>query len=214
MSHATMHSIIVLTLPLCLNSAVQADILDFEDVATPYTSLLLSAGEVTDGYRGFDWQSNWSAYPGGSVYAYMNSGTVPSGYQSAIASGTRALYTPANFGQPLCILTITRGEIWNFSSVDIGTAWRTGVFVEITGSLAGSTLYSHSFTIDSAGVLGTLALDFSGIDTLTVRSSGGVAAYADGDGAHLIMDNLNYSVPAPGALALLALAGGVRRRRR
>jgi uncharacterized protein (TIGR03382 family) len=57
-------------------------------------------------------------------------------------------------------------------------------------------------------------LNFNGIDTLFIRSSGGTTAYTVGGGAHLIIDNLAYSIPAPGALALLGVAGVIRRRRR
>jgi hypothetical protein len=212
-------TILASTLSLFVSAVAPADLIDFEDVATPFSanSGLFNVGEVIDGYRGFDWGSNWigsSIIPAGAAAAFLNNGTVPSGYQTAIANGTRAMYTPGSFEQSPCLVTMSRSETWNFNSVDIGTAWRTGVLVEITGLLSGSTIYSYSFTIGAAGVLSTLSLNFTGIDTLRIRSSGGTAAYSDGDGAHLILDNLSYSVPAPGALALLALSGGVRRRRR
>lgn len=193
-----------------------ADILDFEDVATPVQSVA-DYGQVLDGYHGFDWASNGPGSPGlpaGEASVYLNNITVNSGYQTAIPVGTRAMFTPGGIAQSLCILTMTRAETWDFHSVDIATAWRTGVLVEITGLVAGSTIYSHTFTIESAGVLSTLSLNFTGIETLRIRSSGGTTVYSGGNGAHLILDNMNYSVPTPGALALVALAGMVQRRRR
>jgi hypothetical protein len=62
--------------------------------------------------------------------------------------------------------------------------------------------------------MASLSLNFNGIDTLFIRSSGGTTAYAGGGGAHLIIDNLAYSIPAPSALALLGVAGVIRRRQR
>lgn len=193
-----------------------ADILDFEDVATP-NQTVASYGTVLDGYHGFDWATNGPGSPGlpaGEAAVYLNNSTYISGYQTAIPVGTRAMFTPGTVAQSPCIVTMTRAETWNFHSVDIATAWRTGVLVEITGLLAGSTIYSHTLTIESAGVLSTLSLNFTGIETLRIESSGGTAVYSGGNGAHLILDNMNYSVPTPGALALLALAGMVQRRRR
>ena len=52
--------------------------------------------------------------------------------------------------------------------------------------------------------------DFVDIDTLTVDSWGG----ADADLEQFTMDDFTYSVPAPGAIALLGIAAlGTRRRR-
>jgi hypothetical protein len=58
------------------------------------------------------------------------------------------------------------------------------------------------------------ALNFTGIDRFLVISSGGSPAYPGGDNAALIIDNIGCTVPAPGALALFALACGGRRRAR
>jgi hypothetical protein len=205
-------------LPLLASSLATAEIIDFEDVATPYTIDLFAYGSVSAGYRGFNWGTNWPGgssepIPAGSATVYQNSGTTNSGYLTAIAGGTRAMFTPtssAGFYQ----LTVSRSEEWDFVSADIAAAWRTGMVVEFTGSLAGNQLYSYSVTLNSAGVLYAMNLNFQGIDTLTIRSSGGSNAYSSGAGAHLIIDNFAYTVPAPSAMALLAAAGFCRRRRR
>jgi hypothetical protein len=202
-------------LPLLASSLATAEIIDFEDVATPYTGESFPYGSVSAGYRGFIWGTN-GGYPplaSGAAAVYQNSGTTDSGYLTAIAASTRAMFTPSSsdgFHQ----LTVSRSEEWDFVSADIAAAWRTGMVVEFTGSLAGNQLYSYSVTLNSAGVLYAMNLNFQGIDTLTIRSSGGSNAYSSGAGAHLIIDNFAYTVPAPSAMALLAAAGFCRRRRR
>jgi hypothetical protein len=209
-------------LPLLASSLATAEIIDFEDVATPLkefgspTELGFGYGPVANGYRGFSWGTNWvgsSSLPAGSALVYHNIGSTASGYLTAIASGTRAMYTPTSY-DGFHQLTVSRSEEWDFVSADIAAAWRTGMVVEFTGSLAGNQLYSYSVTLNSAGVLYAMNLNFQGIDTLTIRSSGGSNAYSSGAGAHLIIDNFAYTVPAPSAMALLAAAGFCRRRRR
>jgi hypothetical protein len=198
-------------------SLATAEIIDFEDVATPSTSSVtgLGYGAVSNGYRGFNWSTGWGGsaeVPAGSAFVYHNIGSLASGYQTAIASGTRAMFLPTD--APSHELTITRGETWNFGSMDFAAAWNTNLSVEITGLLAGNVLYTYSTTIATPGQLASLELNFYGIDTLFIRSSGGTTAYSGGAGAHLIIDNLAYSVPAPGAVALAGLAGLTGRRRR
>jgi hypothetical protein len=124
------------------------------------------------------------------------------------------MYLPSDNSTSSNELTISRSETWNFGSMDFAAAWNTNLSVEITGLLAGNVLYTYSTTIATPGQMTSLALNFNGIDTLFIRSSGGTTAYTVGGGAHLIIDNLAYSIPAPGALALLGVAGVIRRRRR
>jgi hypothetical protein len=204
-------------LPMLATSLATAEIIDFEDVATPVNTELFDAGGVSNGYRGFNWSTNWvgsSLLPAGSAAVYHNVGSTASGYLTAIASGTRAMFLPGVFESPVNELTITRSETWNFGSMDFAAAWNTNLSVEITGLLAGNVLYTYSTTIATPGQLASLELNFNGIDTLFIRSSGGTTAYAGGSGAHLIIDNFAYTVPAPSAMALLAAAGFCRRRRR
>ena len=204
-------------LPMLATSLATAEIIDFEDVATPLTELGFGYGPVANGYRGFSWGTNWvgsSSLPAGSASVYHNIGSTASGYLTAIASGTRAMYLPSDNSTSSNELTISRSETWNFGSMDFAAAWNTNLSVEITGLLAGNVLYTYSTTIATPGQMTSLALNFNGIDTLFIRSSGGTTAYSGGAGAHLIIDNLAYSIPAPGALALLGVAGVIRRRRR
>jgi hypothetical protein len=204
-------------LPMLATSLATAEIIDFEDVATPLNGDIFDTGTVSEGYRGFNWSTNWvgsTQAPAGSAKVYHNIGSTASGYLTAIASGTRAMYLPGVFESPVNELTITRGETWNFGSMDLAAAWNTNLSVEITGLLAGNVLYTYSTTIATPGQMASLSLNFNGIDTLFIRSSGGTTAYAGGSGAHLIIDNLAFSVPAPGAVALAGLAGLMGRRRR
>ncbi|MFM1868748.1 MAG: hypothetical protein RL591_2156 [Planctomycetota bacterium] len=206
-------------LPLLASSLATAEIIDFEDVATPVLNPNFGdIGAVSNGYRGFNWGTNWPGgdsepIPPGSGTVYHNNGTANSGYLTAIAAGTRAMFTPTSY-DGFHQLTVSRSEAWDFVAADIAAAWRTGMLVQFTGSLAGNQLYSYSVTLNSAGVLYAMNLNFQGIDTLTIRSSGGTNVYVGGGGAHLIIDNFAYTVPAPSAMALLAAAGFCRRRRR
>jgi hypothetical protein len=205
-------------LPVLATSLATAEIIDFEDVATPSSGgNLADYGVVSNGYRGFNWSTNWvgsTSEPAGSAFVYHNIGSTASGYLTAIASGTRAMYLPGAIASPVNELTITRGETWNFGSMDFAAAWNTNLSVEITGLLAGNVLYTYSTTIATPGQMASLSLNFNGIDTLFIRSSGGTTAYAGGAGSNLIIDNLAFSVPAPGAVALAGLAGLMGRRRR
>jgi hypothetical protein len=211
-----MHRSLATTLVLLCSSAIfgsaaNAEMIDFEDVATPTSIAIGYSGVVSNGYRGFNWTTNFADQ---SARVYHNVGSTNSGFLTAIPSGTRAMYLPGAFESPVNELTISRGTSWNFGSMDFAAAWNTNLSVEITGLLAGNVLYTYSTTIATPGQLASLELNFVGIDTLFIRSSGGSTAYAGGAGAHLIIDNFAYTVPAPSAMALLAAAGLCRRRRR
>ena len=45
-------------LPLLASSLATAEIIDFEDVATPLSGALFDAGGVANNYGGFNWSTN------------------------------------------------------------------------------------------------------------------------------------------------------------
>jgi uncharacterized protein (TIGR03382 family) len=199
-------SLILALLALSATSVVHAETITFEDVPTPNTDdYNFQWGPVATGYRGFNWSTN---------YQNTASLTLPSGFQTAIPQGTRALFTPGDFDQGYCFLQMSRSESWNISSLSVAAAWRSGVTVELLGLRNNQTVFNSFTTLGASGVMNHLSVNQSEIDTLLVIGYGGQPSYPVSDNSILIIDNISYTIPAPGALALFALAGGARRRRR
>lgn len=203
-------------------TSAQAEVvvLGFEDVPTPFQHPVtgMFRGPLPSPYAGFGWATNWGGDPGSPIPAgfagvYQNTSSQPSGYQSAIPGGTRALYTPSVSDDPN-LITITRNESWNFHYAGFAAAWNAGLTVEITGLLAGQVRYSIVTTLTAAGVMNVVTANFMGIDALTIRSSGGTTAYPGNSGAHLIVDDFAYSIPSAGTLVVAGIFGTRRDRRR
>ncbi len=205
-------------------SAARAETIDFEDAPTPFADDYdFRWGPLASGYRGFDWSTNWNGtfeLPIFSAAVYENapSTTLESGFRTAIPVGTRALFTPADFDQGYCFLRMSRNEPWNIGSLSVAAAWRDGVTVELLGLRGNETVFNSFTTLGASGVMKDLSVNIEGIDTLLVIGYGGVPSYPVSDNSLLIIDNIQYSIPAPGALALLGLGlrlglGAPRRRR-
>ena len=213
-------SLILALLALSATSVVHAETITFEDVPTPNTDdYNFQWGPVATGYRGFNWSTNWNGtfeLPIFSAAVYQNTSslTLPSGFQTAIPQGTRALFTPGDFDQGYCFLQMSRSESWNIGSLSVAAAWRSGVTVELLGLRNNQTVFNSFTTLGASGVMRHLSVNQSEIDTLLIIGYGGQPSYPVSDNSILIIDNINYTIPAPGALALFALAGGARRRRR
>jgi len=199
-------------------SSAHADVIDFEDVNAPFDDGYgIYVGPVDDGYRGFNWTTNWNggfSIPVLSAAVYRNEVTLASGYQTAIPSGTHAMFIPADYQQSFCFVEMARSGAWDLNSLSIAGAWRSDLSVEFQGLRGNDIVFSYTTTIGAPGVMNTFALNFTGIDRFFVISSGGNPAYPGGDNAALILDNINYTIPAPGALAVFALAFRARRNRR
>jgi hypothetical protein len=172
------------------------------------------------GYRGFNWRTNWNGgftIPVLSAAVYRNQVTLASGYQTAIPVGTQAMFIPADYQQSFCFVEMSRtGGVgqWDLDSLSLAGAWRSGLEVEFRGLRGNEIAFSYTTTLGAPGVMNDFALNFTGIDRFFVISSGGSPAYPGGDNAALIIDNIGCTVPAPGALALFALACGCGRRAR
>lgn len=201
-------------------SVAHADILTFEDVGTPVDDGYgIYVGRVSDGYRGFTWYTDWTGWGDpltpNSAAVYRNQVTLDSGYKTAIPVGAQAMFIPSFYQSPSCLLEMQRSEQWDLHTLRVTGAWRSELSVEFAGFRGAQQVATYSTILGTPGILETLALNFTSIDRLVIRSAGGSPFYSVGDSTSLIIDDVNYSViPAPGAAALLALGGLARRRRR
>jgi hypothetical protein len=215
-----LHITPIVTLVVALAaSTTHAETIDFEDAPTPWIGdYNFQWGPLAADYRGFNWSTNWDGsfeLPIFSAAVYQNtpSLSLPSGFETAIPVGSRALFTPALFDQGFCFLRMSRDELWNIGSLSVAAAWRNGVTVELLGLRGGETIFNSFTTLGASGVMSNLSVNITGIDTLYIIGYDGVPSYPVSDNSLLIIDNINYTIPAPSAFALFALAGRTRRRR-
>ena len=171
---------------------VGADTLTFED--SPGTP-------IYDGYGGFNWNTT-GVNIGATIYS---SGT--SGYHYLDPDG----YVAYNWNgdDPTAIAWAGTGT-FDFNSADWRSAWDTSQTLTLKGYLGGTELYSTNFTIYRYQETTHSALNWTGIDTLEIWSSG----------SHYALDNFTFNenapVPEPATMLLFGtgLAGlaGLRRR--
>jgi hypothetical protein len=163
-------------------------------------------------YEGFQFVSNlvvpandetWQNFSGYWGYYAINDGVNFGGYDDGII-GDRALFTPYGAGAQNAF-RISRENPWRFVGADITTAWNA-LTLTLTGYQNGSVNWTHTVTLQ-AMVRTRVEIDDLSIDTLKISGFANVT--------HVIMDNLSYEVvPAPSALALLAVVGISTNRRR
>jgi hypothetical protein len=202
--------------------AAQGAIIDFEDFATPNTCgyYFDNFGVMPSSYAGFNWSTDFpfsgdSCTPANSMAVYRNTqspGMSPSGFSTAIPQGTRAGFIPVywSWGE----LRMSRTEAWAFHGAAFAGIWRNNVWVRLEGYQGTTQTHTHLAFLGAAGVSQQVNVNFTGIDRLVIRVQLGNWAGWDGDLPMTTIDNISYTVvPAPGALALFALAGSVRRRR-
>lgn len=184
----------LLALLLALTSfAASAAVIDFDDLAGDETSV------VADGYQGFNWLNvgtiGAEAYPG-------------SGFANGMTS-----YANVAFNQGGATASISRAGGFDFLGAYFASAWFDQE-LSFEGSRNGQLLYATdvSYVIDTLAPQ-WIALDWRGIDTLTIYNS---------SGTQWAMDDFTVSVaapvdvPEPGTLALfgVASAGWLASRRR
>ena len=199
-----------------ITTAAHANLtLTFEDLpepTLPSSNFPFMISSPIEDYRGFQFLSNiapsvppWQTLAGRWAYYDMKNVDF-GGYDDGIV-GDRALFTP--FGSDAVNqFRIRRDELWRFLGADLTTAWEA-LDLTFTGYRDGSVVWSLTLSIPSM-VRTRLEFDEAAIDT--VKMSG---FSPNSPINHFILDNLSYEiVPAPSALALLAVAGVVRRRRR
>ncbi len=188
--------------------AAQSTTLTFDDLglANGSETLLFS-------YGGFTWNNAGALNTTGF---YGN----PSGYPAGAVSGSGV-----GFSIMAETLSFSSATPFTFNSVWLTGAWNDGLSVSITGSLAGTSLYSQ--TVNPLATAPTLyTFDWANIDTVSIQSSGGIGhpGYTGGGfgGEHVALDDLTFNaapVPEPASFAMLlaglsVLTGVARRRQR
>ncbi len=191
--------------------------LTFEDLpepTVPSSNVEFVVASPIGDYQGFQFLSNlvvpasnpeWQPFSG--RWAYYDIKDVDfGGYDDGLV-GDRALFTP--YGSDAANgFRISRDELWRFVGADITAAW-IDLDLTLTGYRDGSVVWSRTLSIPSM-VRTRLEFDEVAIDTLKISGFSPNSPIN-----HFILDNFSYEiVPTPSALALLAVAGVIRRRRR
>ena len=166
--------------------------------------------DVPNGYAGLTW-SNFTIMEPASF-------STPSGFQNSVISPVSTAYNP--FGDPASFGSATPFAL---TSGYFTAVWNDGLTLRVVGSLAGATVFSQSYLLNTSG---PLFVDFGGVsvDDVSFEASGGVSAGYSVEGTLFSMDDLTIvaaaTVPEPGTIALVltglvGVAGvSVQRRRR
>lgn len=168
---------------------------------------------LIDGYGGLDWTDNSFTLDGSLQPA-------GSGYDVGRVSGNNVGYSAfaLDFG-----FATSDGSNFQSLSFWMVPGWRDGVAVHIDayeGGFGGSLVGTADFTADlTTGVLQyTMSSLFAGLtDAWVFTMSGGTNVHVGGDGAHLVFDDIEYTVvPEPASMAALGLGAAalIRRRRK
>lgn len=141
------------------------------------------------------------------TWTSSNSTGYDNGYALSVMSGEQVAYNRG--GNDLSI----SGESFSLSGGWFTAAWRDGLQLRVVGQRDGVDIYNSTHTL-SAFESSWIQLGMYDVDSVTFTSWGGDNVWTGGDGSHFAMDNLAIQVPAPGAMALLGVAGVAARRRR
>jgi hypothetical protein len=187
---------------------------DFEGLDTTIKRTYATNGGFTS-HAGLSWYcpealgGDWPDYQAG-VYRPTEA---ESGYLYGVTSGEQAFFSPYASSVEV---SLDGGGLWAMESVWVNAAWNNELTINFQGLRDGQVVaeMEHVHADATVAELITFGNAFGGIDTLIVDSLGGTSAGFDGiNGQHFTMDDFTYSVPAPGAIAVLGLAGQRRRRR-
>lgn len=129
------------------------------------------------------------------------------GYEFSANSGDQVAFN--NGGDELTI----SGDRFSLSGGWFTAAWRDGLQLRVVGQRHGVDIYDSTHTL-SAFESSWIQLGMFDLDSVTFSSWGGEHTWTAGNGSHFAMDDLAIQVPAPGAMALLGVAGATARRRR
>jgi len=157
----------------------------------------LSGGSIPNGYGGLNWSNFYSL--NGDTYGL-------SGYQNGVVSHSNVVYNA--YGDPAAV----SGSPFTFNSAYFTAAWNDRLNIEAIGYLAGTAIYDTTFVVNTSGP--TLeTFNWSNIDEVYFRSSGGVNHGYNGGGEHFAMDNFTINgspaaVPEPASLIVWFVLGG------
>jgi len=206
---------------------VNAEMLTFEDLPTPTVEVgqNLKVASLAPNYGGFTFTSNHYSqndlpdiFDGRWGYYKMRAGSTFGGFDEGII-GSRALFTPWGANEDYAF-SIARTEAFMFEGAFITQVLRGEddfnfdgderdySILTVTGFVGDTAVYSLSTQVEYA--VGQFRSFNTGMEVTRVE-------FSTNTGAAIALDNFTYSggaVPAPGALALLGLAGIVGRRRR
>ena len=178
-------SVVALVGSLFAGGAARADrLLTFEDaVAVGAQGTYVAFESMLDGstgYGGFTWTN---------AVAYQRHATSINGY--TICTGASAKGAYSNFAQPI---TISRSGRWILHDFACTAAWRTNLSVRITGTRSGVVVYDQTHFLGAPVARTRLNLNFANIDSVTITPSGGLYYGYSGDGPHLAIDDLHWSL--------------------
>ena len=174
----------------------RAATITFDDIATNSSSDYFAT--IPNGYSALNWTNfdvfNPSAYPtlpgaGSGYVGYLNNVVSPPNVALDLdnipnGNGSASFISPAGS--------------FILNSFYLGSAFRDGLQVAVTGRSNGAPVFNTSFTVNTTGP--TLeTLNWSGINEVDFSSSGGAPRPGYGNGGNFVLDNLtiNGSTPTP-----------------
>jgi len=196
-------------------TAAHGSLCTFENLPAPTTATTSPPNtgfywDYFSSYEGFQFTSSYA--PSNFQWAYYDlvGGGGWAGYDEGIV-GDRALFTPWG-AEASKNYRIRRNELWFLNSIEVTSVWVSSTAV-IEGYRNGSLIYTYTTQLTTAQ---RVKLNISQVYPFTEYAVDQIKIYSTGSlSSHLVIDNIEYTVvPAPSALALLAVAGVIRRRRR
>lgn len=175
----------VLGFSFVVASFANATVVTFDDIAN---------GAVANGYNGLNWDNVYTLNA-------VNYNPQNSGYFNGLVSGESVAYNA--WGD----VGLVSGGTFDFNGAFLTAAWNNGLNITVTGFLAGLELYSQTVVVDTTSPT-WFNFNFTGIDSLSFNSFGGVDAGLGGGGNHFAMDNFTFneaSVPESSSIFLLGL---------
>ena len=208
MRKGTKMKAVIIALAMVVASPASAVTLNFDDL--PGSSQIMT-------YDGFDFAN---------FFALDTVGFAASGYVNGVTSGSNVAYNGSGHAA-----TVSAATPFSLTSGYVAAAWNDGLTVNLVGTLAGVSVFSQSFVVNTAGSTFEI-FNPALIDTVVFTTSGGThhAGYDGGVGTQLSLDDLTINgtltggggiggtVPEPASWALLVAGFGligasVRRRR-
>ena len=201
-----------------LATSAHAELCTFENLHAPTTATTSPPNtgfywdSLSSSYEGFHFTSSYA--PSNFQWAYYDlvGGQGYGGYDEGIV-GDRALFTPWGADQGKNY-RISRNELWMLNSIEVTAVWLSSTVV-IEGYRYGEGVFTYTAQLTTAQ---RVKLNISSAYPGPLNNITEIKIYStipNSLSSHLAIDNIEYAViPAPSALALLAVAGVVGRRRR